>query len=39
MLIAENVRWDKEGKFGKTLNKYLECCSDEKFGEYKNRKR
>jgi hypothetical protein len=31
MLIAENVRWDSEGKFGKILNRYLECCSDEKF--------
>ncbi len=31
MLISENVRWDKEGKFGKTLNKYLICCEDEKF--------
>ncbi|MCL4429979.1 MAG: hypothetical protein M1167_04420 [Chloroflexi bacterium] len=31
MLIAENVRWDKEGRFGKTISKYLGCCSDEKF--------
>ncbi len=31
MLIAENVRWDKEGKFAKTLQKYLTCCNDEKF--------
>lgn len=30
-LIAENVRWDKEGKFRKTLAKYLSCCLDEKF--------
>ncbi len=31
MLIAENVRWDKEGKFKKTLTKYMRCCNDEKF--------
>jgi hypothetical protein len=31
MLIAENVRWDKEDKFSKTIGKYLRCCSDEKF--------
>jgi hypothetical protein len=31
MLVAENVRWDKEGKFAKTIDKYLSCCSDEKF--------
>jgi hypothetical protein len=31
MLLSENVRWDKEGKFGKILNKYIECCTDEKF--------
>ena len=31
MLIAENVRWDKEGKFGRTIGKYLACCMDEKF--------
>lgn len=31
MLIADNVRWDNEGKFGKTMNKYMTCCSDEKF--------
>ena len=31
MLLAENVRWDKEGKFGKVIGKYLGCCSDEKF--------
>jgi len=31
MLIAENVRWDKDGKFGKTLSKYLSCYMDEKF--------
>ncbi|MGD6851040.1 MAG: hypothetical protein ACQCN6_03165 [Candidatus Bathyarchaeia archaeon] len=31
MLIAENVRWDKEGKFSAILNKYMECCADEKF--------
>ena len=31
MLIAENVRWDKEGKFQKTIDTYLNCCTDEKF--------
>ena len=31
MLLAENVRWDKEGKFSKSLNAYLDCCGDEKF--------
>ncbi len=31
MLLAENVRWDKEGKFGKVIDSYLNCCSDEKF--------
>jgi hypothetical protein len=31
MLIAENVRWDDEGKFGAMLDKYFACCTDEKF--------
>ncbi len=31
MLISENVRWDKEGKFDKTIKKYMACCTDEKF--------
>jgi hypothetical protein len=31
MLIAENVRWDKEGKFDSAIGKYLACCTDEKF--------
>ncbi len=31
MLIAENVKWDKEGRFDKTLANYLGCCLDEKF--------
>jgi hypothetical protein len=31
MLIAENVRWDSEGKFGKVFGKYMACCGDEKF--------
>jgi hypothetical protein len=31
MLLAENVRWDKDGKFSKTIDKYLSCCTDEKF--------
>ena len=31
MLISENVRWDREDKFGAILNEYLEHCDDEKF--------
>ncbi len=31
MLLAENVRWDNRGKFGEALNRYMECCGDEKF--------
>ena len=31
MLIAENVRWDKEGRFSRTIGKYLSCCNDAKF--------
>ncbi len=31
MLIAENARWDSEGKFGKTISKFMACCNDEKF--------
>ncbi len=31
MLIAESVRWDMEGKFRDCFEKYLTCCSDEKF--------
>jgi len=31
MLLAENVRWDKQGKFSSAIGKYLRCCSDEKF--------
>ncbi len=31
MLISENVRWDKAGRFGKTIDQYLKCCADEKF--------
>ena len=31
ILITENVRWDKEDKFSKTIGKYLRCCTDEKF--------
>ena len=31
MLIAENVRWDNEGKFAKIFGKYMACCGDEKF--------
>ena len=31
MLLVENVRWDKDGKFGKVIDAYLACCMDEKF--------
>ena len=31
MLIAENVKWDKDNRFSKTISKYLNCCNDEKF--------
>jgi hypothetical protein len=31
MLIAENVRWDKEGKFKDVIGRYFGCCVDEKF--------
>ena len=31
MLIAENVRWDKEGKFKDVIGRYFSCCVDEKF--------
>ncbi len=31
MLLAENVRWDKDNKFAEILDKYLQCCADEKF--------
>jgi len=31
MLLAENVRWDKEGKFRNVIDSYLNCCVDEKF--------
>ncbi len=31
MLLAENVRWDSEGKFAKSIDQYLKCCTDEKF--------
>jgi hypothetical protein len=31
MLIAENVKWDKEGKFDSAIGKYFACCMDEKF--------
>ncbi len=31
MLIAENVRWDKEGKFAAIVDKFVACCNDEKF--------
>jgi hypothetical protein len=31
MLIAENAKWDKNGKLEKTIDEYLGCCTDEKF--------
>lgn len=31
MLIAENIKWDKDGRFAKIFSKYLEHCDDEKF--------
>jgi hypothetical protein len=31
MLIAENVRWDKEDRFGAICDEYLKHCDDEKF--------
>jgi hypothetical protein len=31
MLIAENVKWDNDDKFCKTIDNYLSCCVDEKF--------
>lgn len=31
MLLAENIRWDSEGKFSQVIDKFLTCCSDEKF--------
>jgi hypothetical protein len=31
MLIAENARWNIEGKFVKIFGKYMACCGDEKF--------
>ena len=31
MLLAQNVRWDTEGKFAGVIESYLDCCMDEKF--------
>lgn len=31
MLIAENVRWDQENRFGGILKAYLAHCNDERF--------
>lgn len=31
MLLAENVRWDKEGRFKAEIDGYFACCKDEKF--------
>jgi hypothetical protein len=30
ILIAENVKWDKDNKFAKIIDDYLEFCNDEK---------
>lgn len=31
MLVSENIRWDKEDKFGVICSGYLDHCDDEKF--------
>lgn len=31
ILIAANVKRDKNGRFNSTINKYIGCCIDEKF--------
>ncbi|MEL7608065.1 MAG: hypothetical protein AAGU74_01005 [Bacillota bacterium] len=31
MLIAENVKWDKEGRFRQVFGSYMRHCSDERF--------
>ena len=31
MLLADNVLWYSDGKFNSIINRYLNCCSDEKF--------
>lgn len=31
MLLAENARWDSEGRFSAILERYLVLCDDEKF--------
>jgi len=31
MLLAENVRWDEEGKFKSVIDGYFACSTDEKF--------
>ena len=31
MLLAENIRWDKDNRFDDVVNDYLEHCKDEKF--------
>jgi hypothetical protein len=30
MLISENVKWDNDDKFSRTIESYLSCCLDEK---------
>jgi hypothetical protein len=31
MLISENVKWDTNDKFKRTVDNYLSCCLDDKF--------
>jgi hypothetical protein len=31
MLLAENVRWDKNNRFAEALGKFWVCCNDAKF--------
>ncbi len=31
MLLSENVRWDKNQRFKRTIKRYLAACNDEKF--------
>jgi hypothetical protein len=31
MLMSENVKWDSDGKFKQSIERYLSCCLDEKF--------
>ncbi len=31
MLLSENVRWDRDKRFKRTIKKYLAACNDDKF--------